>query len=167
MSRPRGPPTADCSLPDHRDGHEPQRLFTHDLDNRGNAPQRCLLAAPLVKRDDPERTPRSRLLATPLRGDRTPRLSHGTATKAISRASDASSRVERHVALAGSRSDETAWRGLGRALPSDSANPGGYYEREDVVRLNYATISSVTGAGWTSFRSDHLLRRAALDAITC
>ncbi|EOD21254.1 hypothetical protein EMIHUDRAFT_241442 [Emiliania huxleyi CCMP1516] len=47
----------------------------------------------------------------------------------------------------GSRSDETAWRGLGRALPSDSANPGGYYEREDVVRLNYATISSVTGAG--------------------
>ena len=111
--------------------------------------------------------PRSRLFATPLRGDRTPRLSHGTATKAISRASDASSRVERHVALAGSRSDETAWRGLGRALPSDSANPGGYYEREDVVRLNYATISSVTGAGWTSFRSDHLLRRAALDAITC
>lgn len=64
----------------------------------------------------------------------------------------------------GSRSDETAWRGLGRALPSDSANPGGYYEREDVVRLNYATISSVTGAGWTSFRPDHLLRPAALNA---
>mmetsp|Transcript_27339 Transcript_27339/g.90873 ORF Transcript_27339/g.90873 Transcript_27339/m.90873 type:complete len:229 (+) Transcript_27339:60-746(+) len=64
----------------------------------------------------------------------------------------------------GSRSDETAWRGHGRALPSDSANPGGYYEREDVVRLNYATISSVTGAGWTSFRPDHLLRPAALNA---
>lgn len=32
------------------------------------------------------------------------------------------------------------------------------------MRLNYATISSVTGAGWTSFRPDHLLRRAALDA---
>ena len=32
------------------------------------------------------------------------------------------------------------------------------------MRLNYATISSVTGAGWTSFRPDHLLRRAALEA---
>eukprot|EP00322_Chrysochromulina_rotalis_P028107 CAMPEP_0115864392 /NCGR_PEP_ID=MMETSP0287-20121206/19179_1 /TAXON_ID=412157 /ORGANISM="Chrysochromulina rotalis, Strain UIO044" /LENGTH=337 /DNA_ID=CAMNT_0003318865 /DNA_START=15 /DNA_END=1025 /DNA_ORIENTATION=+ len=47
----------------------------------------------------------------------------------------------------------TAWRGGGSELPADSANPRGYFERRDVVGLNYEAIR-VAGQRWYTFPSD-------------
>ena len=52
--------------------------------------------------------------------------------------------------LLGGSSPEV-WRGSSRAYPTDARNPRGYYERHDTIRLNYQTITQLTGASWTSF----------------
>lgn len=47
------------------------------------------------------------------------------------------------------------WRGSGEEYPVDDANRMGYYERKDVVRLNYDALR-LNGLAWTSFPSSPL-----------
>ena len=48
---------------------------------------------------------------------------------------------------------EAAWRGTGARYPDDGANSLGYFERLDVVRLNYEALRSI-GYSWTQFEPE-------------
>ena len=48
-----------------------------------------------------------------------------------------------------------SWRGSGAPLPADGANPLGYYERRDVVSLNYELIRALGHPHWSSFAPTH------------
>jgi len=48
---------------------------------------------------------------------------------------------------------EASWRGSGPAYPTDRRNRFGYFERADVVSLNYQALRSVVGS-WTTFAPD-------------
>eukprot|EP00967_Tisochrysis_lutea_P119204 scaffold194303_cov35-Tisochrysis_lutea.AAC.2 len=50
----------------------------------------------------------------------------------------------------GQLSDQT-WRGEAAAYPTDRLNKRGYFERHDVVNLNYKTIYEATGEPWIRF----------------
>jgi hypothetical protein len=52
--------------------------------------------------------------------------------------------------LCGGTVGDAAWRGGGAPLATDSANVHGYFERRDVVQLNYATVGQ-TGYNWHIF----------------
>lgn len=43
------------------------------------------------------------------------------------------------------------WRGGGAAYPTDSANRLGYFERGDLVQLNYRTLAEVGVRSWVTF----------------
>ena len=47
------------------------------------------------------------------------------------------------------------WRGGAAAYPTDHANRLGYFERNDVIRLNHATLTSL-GSSWLSFPTNHV-----------
>ena len=56
------------------------------------------------------------------------------------------------------------WRGQSAAYPTDARNRLGYFERRDVVRLNYDTLRDIVGqAGWTQFASDFAAHPAILN----
>lgn len=55
------------------------------------------------------------------------------------------------------------WRGSGAPYPADRANPGGYFERQDVVRLNYDALRAL-GTPWHAFPSGFEDRPAPLHA---
>lgn len=59
--------------------------------------------------------------------------------------------------------NSSSWRGSARPLPTDSANPLGYFERADVVSLNYRTLAAF-GYLWTQFPRDHATLPATLGA---
>lgn len=53
--------------------------------------------------------------------------------------------------LGGPARPPAAWRGTGPAYPKDSrTSAAGYFERQDLVSLNYATLRQL-GISWTSF----------------
>jgi hypothetical protein len=58
------------------------------------------------------------------------------------------------------------WRGSGAAYPVDGANRLGYYERADVVHLNYAVLGELGFRSWTQFDQSWLERPAPLNAST-
>ncbi len=59
------------------------------------------------------------------------------------------------------------WRGSGKALPAGAANPLGYFERQDVVDLNYRLLNVCNASTWYTFPADHAHRPLALDASSC
>lgn len=60
--------------------------------------------------------------------------------------------------------DAAVWRGHGAAYPTDSRNRLGYFERMDVVRLNYDTLRKIVGSGgWTRFAPDFASHPTALN----
>ena len=66
------------------------------------------------------------------------------------------------AALLGGGRPQT-WRGSSKALSSDSANPHGYFERQDAVSLNYATIQAL-GYSWYTFPAEWASNPKALTA---
>jgi hypothetical protein len=48
-------------------------------------------------------------------------------------------------------SSDVVWRGGAPAYPVDKRNPHGYFERADVVALNYKYVRELTGASWATF----------------
>eukprot|EP00965_Chrysotila_dentata_P234151 6200013-Pleurochrysis_carterae.AAC.1 len=47
------------------------------------------------------------------------------------------------------------WRGSAAALPTDKQNPLGYFERNDVILLNYVVLQQLKSS-WTTFPDDYL-----------
>ena len=58
---------------------------------------------------------------------------------------------------------ETTWRGSSRAYPKDAKNPLGYFERADVVHLNYQLLRTL-GTPWTTFQAGFVDRPFALNS---
>lgn len=63
--------------------------------------------------------------------------------------------------------ENVSWRGSGTEYPRDAHNRLGYYEREDVVALNYAILSSLGVPSWISFPPDHARRPRTLRPTVC
>lgn len=57
---------------------------------------------------------------------------------------------------------DAAWRGGAAPLPTDQHNTLGYFERQDVVQLNYRTLG-VLGQPWTEFPRGFAARPRALN----
>ena len=41
--------------------------------------------------------------------------------------------------------------GSGAPYPADHANPNGYYERRDVISLDYGTLRTIEKGAWYNF----------------
>ena len=61
--------------------------------------------------------------------------------------------------------DARTWRGSGQPYPTDTHNVFGYFERDDVVRLNYKVLQWL-GISWTSFQPGFHLRPHAINLST-
>ena len=65
------------------------------------------------------------------------------------------------ASLLGDRSP-AVWRGSGPSYPTDNRNRLGYFERHDLVRLNYDVLRSLSGS-WTHFPPGFAQQPAALN----
>lgn len=61
--------------------------------------------------------------------------------------------------------DGQTWRGSGKAYPTDLNNRFGYYERADVVRLNYQILAQIGYRSWTAFEANFSNQPRALDPL--
>ena len=51
----------------------------------------------------------------------------------------------------GGGDEKTVYMGSGAPYPADHANPNGYYERRDVISLDYGTLRTIEKGAWYNF----------------